>query len=79
MPQSGALDESSVHCCKISTEIGSIRDVESLPWQLLGMIFDVIPADARPHPSTGRLAIALGEYLAVAWDAFLRSPDHPCT
>lgn len=30
---------------KISTAIGSIRDVESLQWQLLGMIFDVVPAE----------------------------------
>jgi len=29
----------------ISRAIGSLRDEESLPWQLLGMIFDVIPAE----------------------------------
>jgi transcriptional regulator with GAF, ATPase, and Fis domain len=28
----------------ISRGIGALRDEESLPWQLLGMIFDVIPA-----------------------------------
>jgi transcriptional regulator with GAF, ATPase, and Fis domain len=30
---------------KISTAIGSIRNAESLQWQLLGMIFDVVPAE----------------------------------
>src|SRR5450755_2487501 len=30
---------------KIATAIGSIRNVESLQWQLLGMIFDVVPAE----------------------------------
>ena len=59
---------------KISTAIGSIRDVESLEWQLLGMIFDVIPAE--------RGAILLVEGTAdgisspVAWDR-LAGPDHP--
>jgi Nif-specific regulatory protein len=59
---------------KISTAIGSIRDVESLQWQLLGMIFDVIPAE--------RGAILLVEDTAegisspVSWDR-LAGPDHP--
>ncbi|PYX36347.1 MAG: sigma-54-dependent Fis family transcriptional regulator [Acidobacteria bacterium] len=30
---------------KIATGIGAIRDAESLQWQILGMIFDVVPAD----------------------------------
>jgi transcriptional regulator with GAF, ATPase, and Fis domain len=30
---------------QIGRAIGSLRDEESLPWQLLGMIFDVIPAE----------------------------------
>src|SRR6201992_1533969 len=30
---------------KISTAIGSLRDGESLQWQLLGMIFDVVPGE----------------------------------
>src|SRR6201987_991280 len=50
---------------KISTAIGSVRNVESLQWQLLGMIFDVVPAE--------RGAILLGadpeEFSSVvAWD-----------
>ena len=61
---------------KISTAIGSIRDVESLQWQLLGMIFDVVPGE--------RGAILLvddnGEETSppVAWDR-TRGPDHAVT
>ena len=59
---------------RISREIGSLRDEESLPWQLLGMIFDVIPAE--------RGAVLLleensQEFRAqVAWDR-VSGPDHP--
>ena len=57
---------------KISTAIGSIRNVESLQWQLLGMIFDVVPAE--------RGAILLGEdpdefASVVAWDR-VAGPQH---
>ena len=57
---------------KISTAIGSVRNVESLQWQLLGMIFDVIPAE--------RGAILLGtnpeEFSSVvAWDR-VSGPQH---
>ena len=50
----------------IATHIGSISEADSLEWQLLGMIFDVIPAE--------RGAILLGEDIAqdissaVTWD-----------
>jgi len=59
---------------RISRTIGSLRDEESLPWQLLGMIFDVIPAE--------RGAILLMEEDSleirsrVAWDR-VSGPDHP--
>jgi len=59
---------------RISRAIGSLRDEESLPWQLLGMIFDVIPAE--------RGAILLLDEDShevrsqVAWDR-VRGPDHP--
>jgi len=59
---------------RISRAIGSLRDEESLPWQLLGMIFDVIPAE--------RGAMLLLEEDAkevrsqVAWDR-LGGPDSP--
>ena len=57
---------------KISTAIGSIRDVESLQWQLLGMIFDVVPGE--------RGAILVGsdpeEFSSiVAWDR-IAGPQH---
>jgi Nif-specific regulatory protein len=57
---------------KISTAIGSIRNIESLQWQLLGMIFDVVPAE--------RGAILLGhdpdEFASVvAWDR-VAGPQH---
>ena len=74
LPQSERLARALSTLLKISTVIGSIRDVESLEWQLLGMIFDVIPAE--------RGAILLVEDTAeespspVAWDR-VAGPDHP--
>jgi transcriptional regulator with GAF, ATPase, and Fis domain len=74
LPQSARLDRALSTLLKISTAIGSIRDVESLQWQLLGMIFDVIPAE--------RGAILLADDSAtevsspVAWDR-VAGPDHP--
>ncbi|HKS75283.1 MAG TPA: sigma 54-interacting transcriptional regulator [Terriglobales bacterium] len=58
---------------KIATGIGSIRDRESLQWQLLGLIFDVVPAD--------RGAVVLTDNAndfdsGVAWDRVL-GPAHP--
>jgi transcriptional regulator with GAF, ATPase, and Fis domain len=74
LPHSERLARALSTLLKISTVIGSIRDVESLQWQLLGMIFDVIPAE--------RGAILLVEDTAeerpspVAWDR-VAGPDHP--
>jgi Nif-specific regulatory protein len=74
LPHSVRLDRALSTLLKISTAIGSIRDVESLQWQLLGMIFDVIPAE--------RGAIVLvddsaGEVTSpVAWDR-VSGPDRP--
>jgi transcriptional regulator with GAF, ATPase, and Fis domain len=74
LPQSERLARALSTLLKISTAIGSVRDVESLQWQLLGMIFDVIPAE--------RGAILLVEDTAeespspVAWDR-VAGPDHP--
>lgn len=74
LPQSARLARALSTLLKISTAIGSIRDVESLQWQLLGMIFDVIPAE--------RGAILLVDEKAeqisspVAWDR-VAGPDHP--
>jgi len=74
LPHSERLARALSTLLKISTVIGSIRDVESLQWQLLGMIFDVIPAE--------RGAILLVEDTSeespfpVAWDR-VAGPDHP--
>jgi transcriptional regulator with GAF, ATPase, and Fis domain len=74
LPQSERLARALSALLKISTAIGSIRDVESLQWQLLGMIFDIIPAE--------RGAILLvnsnGEETSspVAWDRVC-GPDQP--
>ena len=58
---------------KIATGIGSIRDQESLQWQLLGFIFDVVPAE--------RGAVLLGDHpeeftSTAAWDR-VHGPGHP--
>jgi len=54
---------------KIANGIGSIRDRESLQWQLLGLVFDVVPADraAILHFCEGRERLES----AVAWDRVL--------
>ncbi len=58
---------------KIATGIGGIRDQDSLQWQLLGFIFDVVPAE--------RGAVLLGDRpeeftSTAAWDR-VRGPGHP--
>lgn len=76
LPHSERLDRALRTLLKISTAIGSIRNVESLQWQLIGMIFDVIPAE--------RGAILLVEdgsrenFSQIAWDR-VTGPDHPVT
>jgi transcriptional regulator with GAF, ATPase, and Fis domain len=58
---------------KIATGIGGIRDLESLQWQLLGFIFEIVPADR------GAILMA-GDpddfSSAIAWDRIL-GPGHP--
>jgi hypothetical protein len=57
---------------KIATAISSIRDRDSLQWQLLGFIFDVIPAERGSvlfFDSQG----AVGS--TTAWDR-VRGPEH---
>ena len=58
---------------KVATGIGGIRDLDSLQWQLLGLIFDVVPAE--------RGAILLFDQpeefrSVVAWDR-VRGPGNP--
>jgi len=73
MPASARLTRDLNSLLKISTAIGSIRDLESLQWQLLGFIFDVVPAD--------RGAVLVCDTpeefaAAYAWDRVL-GPGHP--
>jgi transcriptional regulator with GAF, ATPase, and Fis domain len=74
LPQMERMERNLNALLRISRAIGSLRDEESLPWQLLGMIFDVIPAE--------RGAILLLDEEArearsqVAWDR-VSGPDHP--
>jgi transcriptional regulator with GAF, ATPase, and Fis domain/pSer/pThr/pTyr-binding forkhead associated (FHA) protein len=59
---------------KISTAIGSLGDVDSVQWQLLGTIFDVIPAERAAILLCGD---TLGEFAStVAWDC-VSGPDQP--
>ena len=59
---------------KISTAIGSIRCLESLQWQLLGMIFDVVPAERGALLLVGDNAEEFTS--VVAWD-HASGPHHP--
>src|SRR6202011_1273488 len=45
MPASARWARNLNSLLKIATGIGGIRDQESLQWQLLGFIFDVVPAE----------------------------------
>jgi Nif-specific regulatory protein len=74
LPQSARVDRALSTLLKISTAIGSIRDVESLQWQLLGMIFDVIPAERGAILLVNDSAAEISS--PVAWDR-VSGPDHP--
>ena len=57
---------------KIATAIGTIRDRESLQWQLLGFVFDVVPAER----GSVLFFDAQGEMSSTtAWDRVL-GPEH---
>jgi transcriptional regulator with GAF, ATPase, and Fis domain len=58
---------------RIATRIGSIHDREALQWQLLGMLFDVVPAERGVfllRDSTGEIGASAG------WDR-VRGPRTP--
>ena len=58
---------------KIATGIGGIRDLDSLQWQLLGFIFDVVPAER----GAVMVCDSPDEFTAaVAWDRVM-GPGHP--
>jgi len=73
LPQAARLTRDLNALLKIATGIGGIRDLDSLQWQLLGLIFDVVPAD--------RGAVLVSDNpdeftSAIAWDRVL-GPGHP--
>jgi len=73
LPQPARVARNLNALLQISRALGSLRDEAALPWQLLAMIFDVIPAE--------RGAILLTEdgspdiRSQVAWDR-VHGPDH---
>jgi len=74
LPQSARLDRALSTLLKISRAIGTIREVESLQWQLLGMIFDVIPAERGAILLVDEKTMEISS--SVAWDR-ASGPDHP--
>jgi len=74
LPQSERLSRNLSALLRISAAIGTIRDVQSVQWALLGMIFDVIPAER------GAVILVKGSSLEilshVAWDR-AAGPDQP--
>ena len=71
--QRARIAEQMSSLLKIATGIGHIRDQESLQWQLLGLIFDLVPAER------GAVLLFAGkdEFTSViGWDR-LQGPAHP--
>jgi transcriptional regulator with GAF, ATPase, and Fis domain len=74
LPPAARRDRTFSALVQVCRAIGSLRDQESLPWVLLGLIFDVIPAE--------RGAVLLWEkdsdeiVTQVSWDRLL-GPQHP--
>jgi len=74
LPESDRMARDLNTLLKIANGIGAIRDRESLAWQLLGMIFDVVPAErgAILYFSDGIENVDS----AIAWDR-LEGPGNP--
>jgi Nif-specific regulatory protein len=74
LPQPARMARNLNALLQICRAIGSLRDEESLPWVLLGMIFDVIPAER------GAILLLEGDSYEirsqVTWDR-VSGPDHP--
>jgi transcriptional regulator with GAF, ATPase, and Fis domain len=74
LPEADRLARDLNTLLAIAQGIGSIRDRDALEWQLLGMVFDVVPADRGAI-----LRITSGEKnfdSAIAWDR-VQGPGHP--
>jgi transcriptional regulator with GAF, ATPase, and Fis domain len=74
LPQPARLARNFSVLLRISRSIGSLRDEDSLPWQLLGMIFDVIPAERGAILLTEKDSLEI--HSQTAWDR-ISGPDHP--
>jgi transcriptional regulator with GAF, ATPase, and Fis domain len=74
LPQQERLSRNLSALLRISAAIGSIRDVESLQWSLLGMIFDVIPAERGAVILVKDSSLEILSH--VAWDR-AAGPDRP--
>jgi len=74
LPETDRLARDLNTLLRIANGIGSIRDRETLEWQLLGMVFDVVPADrgAILHFSDGIESLDS----SVAWDR-VHGPGNP--
>ena len=74
LPQSARMARNLSLLLRISASIGSLRDSESLPWQLLALVFDVIPAERGAILLTEEDSHEIRSH--VAWDRIL-GPDQP--
>jgi transcriptional regulator with GAF, ATPase, and Fis domain len=73
LPETDRLTRDLNTLLKIANGIGAIRDREALEWQLLGMVFDVVPADRGAVLHFGDEQCLDS---AIAWDRTL-GPGHP--
>jgi transcriptional regulator with GAF, ATPase, and Fis domain len=74
LPQLSRMERNLGVLLRIGTALGSLQDSESLPWQLLGMVFDVIPAERGAIVLTEEDSQEIRSH--VAWDR-IQGPDHP--
>ena len=74
LPQSSRLSRNLSALLLINAAIGTLRDADALQWQLLGMIFDVVPAQRGAilfiDPASGEVSSQ------IVWDRIL-GPEHP--
>jgi transcriptional regulator with GAF, ATPase, and Fis domain len=74
LPQSSRLSRNLSALLRINAAIATLRDADALQWQLLGMIFDVVPAQRGAilfiDPASGEVSSQ------IVWDRIL-GPEHP--
>jgi transcriptional regulator with GAF, ATPase, and Fis domain len=73
LPQPARVARNLNTLLQISKALGSLRDEAALPWQLLAMIFDVIPAERGAILTTEDGSPEIRSQ--VAWDR-IHGPDH---